>query len=120
MDMNNIPVTADNIMIALGVVLGVCALIVAVGAAADRIKKWRHPEKDRMAALEQRMAKLEGFLANDKVRLDKHEEQIEILKQGQRLNLQGMQAMLEHELHNGNSDQMQKAADDMNAWLLNK
>ena len=32
----------------------------------------------------------------------------------------GLQTLLEHELHNGNADQMEKAANSLNKWLIGR
>lgn len=81
-------------------------------------EKKRKEEPD--ATLQERMAAFEKYLGNDKRRLDDHEMQISDIRGGQKANCKGVQALLEHELHNGNAEEMQKASQEINDWLLNR
>ena len=67
-----------------------------------------------------RQAKIEHALATDKARLDAHEKELAELREGQKVLCGGVQALLEHELHNGNANQMQGASDDLSKWLINR
>ena len=65
-------------------------------------------------------ANIKRLLATDKARLDAHEKAIAELREGQKVVCGGLHALLEHELHNGNADQMQTASSDLTKWLLDK
>lgn len=105
--------TTDN-LIATGLVLaGLCGLINLVGATVDRLRKLRKPQEDVAA----RLNGIDAKLATDKRRLDAHDEQLGDLHKGQMVVCAGVQALLEHELHNGNSDEMQRASADISNWL---
>lgn len=71
-------------------------------------------------ALRKPKADMEAQLSTGKRRLDAHDEEIEALKDGQRVLLKGVQALLEHELHNGNTGEMADASRDINTYLLNR
>lgn len=71
-------------------------------------------------ALRKPKADMESQLSAGKRRLDAHDEEIEALKDGQRVLLKGVQALLEHELHNGNTGEMADASRDINTYLLNR
>ena len=73
-----------------------------------------------MEKLEPRLSSIESKLENDKNRLDNHEDAIttirksnEVITGGLEVTCNALMAVLDHELHNGNSDQMQKARDDL-------
>jgi len=73
-----------------------------------------------MEKLEPRLSGIESKLENDKNRLDNHEDTISTIKKSNEVIAGGLEvtcnalvAVLDHELHNGNSDQMQKARDDL-------
>ena len=73
-----------------------------------------------MEKLERRLSSIESKLENDKNRLDNHEDAISTIKKSNEVIAGGLEvtcnalvAVLDHELHNGNSDQMQKARDDL-------
>ena len=102
-------VTPDQLMTTGYVLLAVFAAIVTVDKVIDIIKKWKAPTTDTAKKL-----------ALDKQRLDDHDEEIKGLKEGQQVLCSGLLALLEHELHNGNTDQMQKARDDIMTYLQGK
>lgn len=101
-------ITPDQLMNTVVVLLAIFAAIVTVDKVIDIIKKWRSPSTDTMKKLE-----------NDKQRLDEHDDAIRALQESSRVQLGALMALLDHELHNGNGDQMQKARDDINAYLQN-
>lgn len=57
------------------------------------------------------------MLDNDKRRLDEIEQQMSDVKRGLMANCAGTQALLEHALHDGNTDTMEEAARGINTWL---
>lgn len=99
-------ITPDQLMHTVVVLLAVLAAIVAVDKAADVFKKWKRPQKD-----------MNEMLRTDKQRLDEHEKDIAILKEGQQVLCAGVVALLDHQLHNGNATQMEKARDEISSYL---
>lgn len=99
-------ITANQMMDAVIVVLAVLTALTVVDKAVDVIKKWRTPSTD-----------IARKLANDKMRLDKHDESIRELNQSSQVLCAGILALLDHELHNGNADQMEKARDGIMTYL---
>lgn len=102
-------VTPDQLMTTAYVLLAVFAAIVTVDKVIDIFKKWRSPSTDTAKKL-----------ATDKARLDEHERSIDDLREGQQVLCSGILALLDHELHNGNSDQMQDARDGIMNYLSKK
>ena len=99
-------ITPDRLMTTVSVLLAVFAAIVTVDKVIDIFKKWRMPTTDTAKKL-----------ANDKIRLDEHEEAIKDLQESTQVLCSGILALLDHELHNGNTDQMQGARDDLMHYL---
>ena len=106
-------ITYDQIQTAVVVVLALLGVVAAVGKAVDVIHGWFKPGSDRQRDVNTK-------LATDKARLDAHEKEIGELRDGQRVICGGVQALLDHELHNGNAQQMQSASDKLTEWLINK
>ena len=77
--------------------------------------------------LEPRFEAIDTKLANDKMRLDAHERTLSHISESETSNREGfaalagaMIAVLDHELHNGNSDQMEKAKEELNHYLTHR
>ena len=101
-------VTPDQLMNGIVVVLAILAAIVAVDKFIDVIKKWKAPEKT-----------ITEKLSADKRELEQHEKEIRALKDGQRALCTGVMALLDHQLHNGNTGQMEDAKKDIDKYLKN-
>lgn len=99
-------VSPDQLMSAVVVVLAIFAAIVTVDKVIDIVKKWRAPTTDTAKKL-----------ATDKQRLDDHDKAIEKLQESHQAICSALLALLDHELHNGNADQMQKARDNLMEYL---
>lgn len=121
------------------VLLGLCAIVVLVYKVIEIMRK-EHERKEKknrlgdkdltdeiadkvLAKLEPRFADIEKKLDTDKSRLDNHESSIKSLnvsidsiKEGMQVTADALTAILDHELHNGNSDQMQKARDELQKY----
>lgn len=101
--------TPEQLMTTVYVLLTVFAGIVTVDKVVDIYKKWRSPSTDTAQKL-----------ANDKQRLDEHDRAIRNLQESTNINLKGTLALLDHELHNGNSEQMQQAHDEIMGYLQSR
>lgn len=69
------------------------------------------------ATLEERVKAHDRMLDNDKRRLDEMEKKQADMQRGQMANCRGVQALLEHELHNGNAEEMEGASHEIAEWL---
>lgn len=121
------------------VLLGICTIVVLVYKVVEIARKEheRKEKKNKLAdkdlteeiadkvleKLEPRFKDIETKLNNDKNRLDNHETainnlngSIETIKEGMQVSCDALTAILDHELHNGNADQMQKARDDLQSY----
>lgn len=105
--------TLDQLSTTVIVLMAIFAGIITVDKVIDIIKKWRSPSTDTAKKLD-----------NDKTRLDehqkeleRHEKEIDLLKENGRVQAAALMALLDHELHNGNASQMEKARDDLMKYL---
>lgn len=112
--------TPDMLWTTLVTVVVICGVLVTVLTLIEKVQKLRTTNSKPQD-------NILDMLKNDKNRLDAHEAAIsEIrvkqrsLEEGQRAVCAGVMALLEHELHNGNSTQMEQASADINRYLLNK
>lgn len=101
--------TPDQFLNAIYALVAIFGLLITIDKAIDIIKKWKAPATDTAKKL-----------ANDKVRLDNHEAEIQELKEGGRLQGEALIALLDHELHNGNSQQMEAARDALLGYYMKK
>lgn len=132
-------ITPDMLWNFVLVLLGLCAIVVLVYKVIEIVRKEheRKEKKNKLAdkdltdeiaekvleKLEPRFKDIETKLDNDKNRLDNHESaiksinaSIETIKDGMQVTADALTAILDHELHNGNTDQMQKARDDLQKY----
>lgn len=112
--------TFEALRTAATVILLIFGAIVTIGKGIEVIKKWRNPQMQKDNAQTADIKKCMDKLDNDKRRLDKHARDIEDLREGQKYLCMGVQALLGHELHNGNTDEMKAASAGIKSWLLNR
>ena len=132
-------ITPEGLWTAVQVALGLAAIALVVFKLIEfywKVKDRKQSDRLRtgtgltdeiaekvLEKLEPRFKDIETKLTTDKARLDNHESaiksingSIETIKDGMQVTADALTAILDHELHNGNSDQMQKARDDLQAY----
>lgn len=110
----------ENMIGFLIILVVLMSLFNLAGQSIETYRKLRKPIDDEDKQLAAKLAQYDSFFANDRRRLDRHDQDISDLKMGMRNNCSGVKALLNHELHNGNADEMQKAADTIDRWLINR
>lgn len=132
-------ITPQALWTALYVLVAVCGLIVlwdkvrAVFAGVRERKQAKRPEladeiSDKvLKKLEPRFADIDRKLSNDKAIIDSHTRQIDALssrtdgsEDGIKALSRGVLALLNHALHNGNNDELEKAQQTINDYLIEK
>lgn len=106
-------VTFDSLTTTIIVILALCGAINVIGSTIKLIRDHKQPQEKTIKDITDR-------LANDNVRLKEHGKAINDLQGGQKCLCEGVQALLNHALHNGNSDEMQAACGNINSWLRNR
>lgn len=98
--------TPGQIQTTLYVLLVLFGALLTVDKVIDVFKKWRTPSEDTAKKL-----------ARDKERLDDHEGAIGMLQESSKLQMEALLALLDHELHNGNAQQMEQARQGLVNYL---
>lgn len=118
--MPTVELSWNNLLLAMGVVVAIIAVYNTVMSACKTWRAERERKNKPTNDLSEQVAKHTAMLANDKKRMDDMEADIRDIRDGQKYIVQGVQALLDHELHNGNSQQMQDSSDDLGKWLIKK
>lgn len=100
--------------------LALCGAVATIGKAVDTIKAWKKPHKDADDAFSAALKRHGDQLDRDKRRLDNHDMELDDIRDGQRALCAGVKALLEHALHNGNSDEMKEASAGIDKWLISR
>ena len=98
-------------------------LIGAYNTVMTMVKNHREEENRRNRPtndLNERVNNHDTLLANDKRRIERMETELQDVRDGQKVMVTGIQALVEHALHNGNADQLKDASDGINGWLTNR
>lgn len=114
MEVKNI--TPELILLAFGVFLALAAAIVGIDKFFEVIKKWRKPREQT----DQTLVQCQIDLQAQKAIADAQAEEIRILGAGLIVTCKGVKALLEHELHNGNTGEMVSASKAIDDWLFSK
>lgn len=112
--MNEVEVlTGNNILIFLLVLVALATLFILFANVVESARKLKKPQENKENSLASHQEACEKRFARDYRILDEHTKQIEEVKETNRVLCAGVHALLEHELHNGNSDEMRQASDDL-------
>lgn len=106
-------ITPNGLWTFIIVLVGLCIVFNIFGNAIKTFRDLRKPNSDSKDDVSTK-------LHRDKERLDMHTMQIDGLMEYSRVQCAALIALLDHELHNGNADQMQKARDELSKYLINK
>lgn len=119
--MENLQVfTTSNIAVFLAVVVGLAGMVILAANVVDAVRKLRRPSEREQETLATRQLACDKKFQNDKQRLDAHERVLEDVCQGQRVQCVAVKALLNHAIHNGNTNEMVEAADGLDKWLINR
>lgn len=105
--------TGNNLIVTALVLVAVMEFVNLVGRTVGTFREWRKPGHDSDEDFQKRLLKCE-------TRLEKDSLQLQDMKNGQKEICYGVQALLNHALHNGNSDEMKAASDNINKWLVDR
>lgn len=101
---------------AVGILLLCWAFHLVYTAVADA-RKVRETAQTPFVRIDASINDLRIELDLLKRRVDTHDDEVKDLHAGQSAMCRGVQALLEHELHNGNEEEMKAAADGIGKWL---
>lgn len=147
MDTSNLPsvegLTPVILWYTLVGIVGICGLFLIFAKVAEvlrgrkeRKEREKLPASDQLAKeiagmvmekIEKRLDDIDRKLSNDKNLLETHTRQIltlnsayEDLQAGSSVQSLALVAILGHELHNGNADEMQNAVNELNKYLAKR
>lgn len=120
-------ITYEQLRATVIVLLALCGAALTVVNLIKGIRDLRKPNEEHVNDVHK-------MLANDKSRLDAHDRQLEHIakridgvehstsEQGKDIRelMNGVMALLEHELHNGNSDEMDGASKSIKRRLIER
>lgn len=121
-------ITGDNILIFIIVFLALCyafnLMYTAIKNTREEKKRQSEPFqridttfgdiRSRMDAHEREInSRVDGL----ERRMSAHDNDLKDIHNGQAAMLRGVQALLDHELHNGNEEEMKAASDGISKWL---
>lgn len=99
----------QSLLTALFVLIAIIAVLKVLDSGVELVKKWKSKNPDVNAQKKSCDAKF----AND-------DRRISDLEDGQRLIVRGVCELLGHELHNGNTQEMSQAENDLKKWLYER
>lgn len=140
--MENLPIegiTPSYLWIFLYVAVGLCALIILIDKVLDVFRRRKQRKDIAKPELAEEIAgkvmeklrpdfdEIDRKLKSDHTRLDGHDRDIKTLydrtdqdSNGVRTLVVGVLALLNHELHNGNANELNDAQKELNKYLINK
>lgn len=109
--------TTEAVLAFLVVLLSLMNFYNAFSSARKNAREEKKHQQQPTADLKTEVSEISKKLDTDKRRLDNHDERLDDLKKGLMATCTGVQALLEHELHNGNTAEMQEASKGIDKWL---
>ena len=102
------------------VLLGICALIVAIsGACAVVVKFWRYAHKDTEENT-RTIKEFNDWLSSDKRRIEALERKQEHTEEMNKLQLKALFTLLGHEIDGNHTEQLKEVRGEINVYLINK
>lgn len=106
------------LVVAAYLIAGALLLILAANVADAARKLFSKRKPDTM--LEQHCKDAEDRFKRGEKHIAENHDHISDLKEGQRVMCVAVMALLNHELHNGNADEMHNASAGLNNYLINR
>ena len=104
---------------AVGILL-LCWAFNLVFTSVTNVRREKENARAPISRIESDITDLRTELDVLKRRVDEHDDDVSDLHAGQSAMCRGVQALLEHELHNGNEDEMKAASEGIGKWLRNR
>lgn len=119
--------TGDGLLKAAIIILALCWAWNLIYTAVTNARKEKERAEEPIRAIRGDISALRNDLAADRDRiaalerdLATHSDELQDLHQGQTELCRGVQALLDHALHNGNGEEMQAASTSIGKWLRNR
>lgn len=113
-------VTSNNMAMALLFILGVCYCFNLIYSTVVNAGKIKAQNEAPITDLDRRVKYLEDEIRAYKTRFKMYEENVEQIQNQDRILMKSVKALLNHGIHNGNTDEMEKAASEIDEFLMQK
>lgn len=98
-------------------ILALCWAVNQIITTILNARKAGEQAKEPFVKLETNMSDMRSRIEALERRVTTHDDDLADLHAGQSALCRGVQALLEHELHNGNDEEMRAASDSIGKWL---
>ena len=95
------------------VLIALAGLVILASKLIEAIRVFKKPQEKKELSLENHQEACERRFSDDKQELNNHQQRIEALEAGQKVQCKALHALLEHAIHNGNTDEMKEASKDL-------
>lgn len=112
--------TVENLIAFAVISLLLCWAFNLVYSAISNVKQAKEREKEPFNRIDGQLKDIRSRIDTLERRVDAHDTDVSDLHAGQSVLCMGVQALLEHEMHNGNGDDMKAASDQIGKWLRAK
>ena len=109
--------TWDNLTTFLLVLVAMAGLFILFANVVEAARKLRKPHDKQETDLMSHQDACDRKFASDKRALEDHASRIGHLEDGQKVICAALHELLEHELHNGNTEAMRKVSGDLFDYL---
>lgn len=113
----NAYLTGNNLIVFAVVALLLCWGFNLVYSAIGNVRREKERGKEPFVRIDGQIKAVVTRVESLERRVDAHDDEVKDLHAGQSAICRGVQALLEHELHNGNEDEMRAASDGIGKWL---
>lgn len=107
----------SNFLIFLIVLVAIMGLFVLVGNVIKTFREIKKPRDDERDNIKIEVKELRHKIDKIETVIDRHGEEIDDIRHTNRIQCQAVRALLNHAIHDGNSDEMQRAANELDRLL---
>lgn len=111
---------ASTVMSFFVVLAGLLVLFLGIGQAVKLWRELRRPKENQKDGYEQHVKDANDRFEKGERHIEQNHQDILDLKEGLRASCVANMALLNHAIHNGNTDEMIKAASGLNDYLINR
>lgn len=104
---------SNYLFVFFAVLIALAGLVILASKLVEAVRIFKKPLDKKETSLENHQEACERRFNRDKQELDNHRQRIEALEAGQRVQCQALHALLEHAIHNGNTDEMKEASKEL-------
>ena len=107
-----------------GIILAICGAIITISGAVTviikMIDKAKEPEKTQNTRIETLERKYAAIHSEFEMYKKSNKSEVEQLKEGNKVTQRAILALLSHSIDGNNEEQMKKARDDLNKYLIER